>query len=64
VNLQILELLTFPEDSVGRIMTTEFISFRKEQTVTNATKKIRSMAGKRIPVSYRLEERHGKEVLP
>ncbi|MBA2882195.1 magnesium transporter [Desulfosalsimonas propionicica] len=49
---QIQELLTYPEDSVGRLMTTDFLSFHKEVTAREAVEKIRSLARKRLPASY------------
>ncbi|MFP4533481.1 MAG: magnesium transporter [Desulfobacterales bacterium] len=49
---QVQELLTYPEDSVGRLMTTDFLSFHKEVTAREAIEKIRSLARKRIPASY------------
>jgi len=48
----IREQLTFPEDSVGRMMTTRFIAFKADTTVKSATNRIRSLAKKRIPTSY------------
>jgi magnesium transporter len=49
---QIRELLTYPENSVGRIMTTDFLSFHKDVTAHEAVEKIRSLAQKRFPASY------------
>ena len=50
---EIRDLLTYPEDSVGRIMTTRFFSFRKDTKVRDAINKIRSMAKQRkTPASY------------
>lgn len=49
---QIRELLTYPENSVGRIMTTDFLSFHKDVTAQEAIEKIRSLAQKRFPASY------------
>lgn len=49
---QIRDLLTYPEDSVGRIMTTDFLSFHKDVTAHEAIEKIRSLARKRFPASY------------
>lgn len=48
----IREQLTFPEGSVGRLMTTRFISFKAATTVKSATNRIRGLAKKRIPTSY------------
>jgi magnesium transporter len=49
---EISELLTYPEDSVGRIMTTQFLSFHKDVTCQDAVEKIRSLAQKRGAFSY------------
>ena len=49
---EISELLTYPEDSVGRIMTTQFLSFHKDVTCQEAVEKIRSLAQKRGSFSY------------
>jgi len=49
---QILELLEYPEDSIGRIMTTDFLTFNKDILAEDAIDKIRSMAKKRLPLSY------------
>jgi magnesium transporter len=49
---QIKELLTYPEDSMGRLMTTNFLSFHKDVTAYEAVEKIRSLAKARFPSSY------------
>jgi len=49
---QIRELLTYPEDSVGRIMTTDFLSFHQELSAQAAIDKIRAFGPKRFPASY------------
>ncbi len=49
---QIRELLEYPEDSVGRIMTTDFLSFGKDVLAQEAIEKIRLLAKKRYPLSY------------
>ena len=49
---QVREFLTYPENSVGRIMTTEVLSFYKGTSVNDAIEKIRSLAKKRFPASY------------
>jgi magnesium transporter len=49
---QIRELLEYPEDSVGRIMTPDFLSFNKNMRAQEAINKIRSLAQKRFPMSY------------
>ena len=49
---QVKELLTYPEDSMGRLMTTKFLSFHKNITVHEAIERIRSQAKKNFPKSY------------
>jgi magnesium transporter len=50
---EIGELLSYPEGSVGRIMTTDFLSFNKTVTVQEAIGRIRLLSKqKRIPASY------------
>jgi len=49
---QIRELLTYPEESVGRIMTTDFLSFHKALSAQEAIDKIRAFGPKRFPASY------------
>ena len=41
---QIRELLDYPEDSIGRTMTTDFIALKKNSTALDAIEKIRSLA--------------------
>lgn len=48
----IRELLEYPEGSVGRTMTSEFLSFSKTMQAQEAIDKIRSLAKKRFPSSY------------
>lgn len=48
---QIRELFEYPEGSVGRIMTPEFITFHRLTTVEEAIDSIRSMAKRRFPAS-------------
>jgi len=48
----IQEQLTYPEGSVGRMMTTNFLSFRTDATVQEAVQIIRQLAPKRYPASY------------
>jgi len=48
----IQEQLSYPEGSVGRMMTTNFLSFRMEATVHDAVQIIRQLAPKRYPASY------------
>jgi len=49
---QVRELLDYPEDSIGRIMTTDFIALRMDSRAEEAIDKIRSLAKKRFPASY------------
>ena len=48
----IRELLEYPEGSVGRTMTSEYLSFNKNLQAHEAVDKIRSLAKKRFPSSY------------
>ncbi|MCO6436661.1 MAG: magnesium transporter [Phycisphaerae bacterium] len=45
------ELLVYPEDSVGRIMMTDYLSFRESDTVLDAIRKIRQLASRQFPAS-------------
>ncbi len=49
---QIRELLTYPERSVGRIITTDFMSFASDVLVQDAIETIRALSKKRGPASY------------
>lgn len=49
---QIQELLAYPENSVGRIMTTDFIAFHTDIKVEDAIQKIRWLAHTKDPHSY------------
>lgn len=49
---EIKELLTYPEDSAGRIMTTDFLAFHTDTKVRDATQRIRTLAHKKAPASY------------
>lgn len=49
---QIREALEYPEGSVGRIMTIDFLKFHKDVSVEEATEEIRLLAKKRFPQSY------------
>lgn len=46
------ELLSFPENSAGRIMTTEFLAFRADVKVKDAVRRIRTLARRNAPASY------------
>ena len=49
---QIREMLEYPEDSVGRLMTTDFLRFHKGESAQEAIEKIRTLAKRRFPLSY------------
>jgi len=49
---QVQEHLTYPEDSVGRLMNTQFMAFRKNLKVQEVIERIRDLAQKRYPSSY------------
>jgi len=49
---EIREQLEYPEGSVGRTMTTDFLSFRRNLQAHEAIDKIRALAQKRYPSSY------------
>jgi len=49
---EIQEHLTYPEDSVGRLMSTNFLAVRTDLTVAEAIERIRQLAQKRFPASY------------
>jgi len=49
---QIKDVLAYPEDSVGRLMTTSFLCFHLELKAREAIEKIRSLARSRYPASY------------
>ena len=52
VEKQIRELLEYPEGSVGRVVSTDFLSFDKNVIAKDAIRKIRSLSKKRLSVSY------------
>ncbi len=49
---EIQELLTYPEDSAGRIMKTDFIALHQEIRVKESIQKIRELASKGFAGSY------------
>lgn len=60
------EHLTYPEGSVGRIMSTSFLAFRTDMGVGEAIERIRQLAQKRYPASYAYvvdEQEHLKGVM-
>jgi magnesium transporter len=52
VEKQIMDLLEYPEGSVGRIVTTDYLSFDKSVTAKDAISRIRSLSRKSRPASY------------
>ena len=58
---EIRDLLEYPQGSVGRIMTSDFMAFGKLTLARDAIAKIRSLAKKHTPASYTYvvdDERH------
>ena len=49
---QFREVLTYPEDSIGRLMSTDFLSFNKDIQVGKVVEKIRALTKRRYPSSY------------
>jgi len=49
---QLQELLTYPEDSAGRIMTTDMMAFHTDIKVRDAIQKIRALAIKSPTITY------------
>ncbi len=49
---QVRELLEYPEGSIGRSMTTDFVALKKDIQAEEAIDKIRLLAKKRFPSSY------------
>ncbi len=49
---QVRDLLEYPNGSVGRIMTSDFLSFRKDVLARDAIARIRALSKKRVPMSY------------
>ena len=49
---QIRELLDYPEGSIGRTMTTDFVALKKGYSAEEAIEKIRALAKKQYPSSY------------
>lgn len=46
------EILSYPKESAGRMMHTDFLSFRREMKVKEVILKLRAMAKKSIPATY------------
>lgn len=49
---EVQEQLTYPVDSVGRIMSTQFLAFHESMNAEDAVRKIRSLAQHGMPSSY------------
>lgn len=49
---KVRDYLEYPEGSVGRFMTTDFLSFNHSISVREAVGKIRSLAKRQFPLSY------------
>ncbi len=52
VKRQIQELLTYPENSAGRILSTEFVAFHADMKVKDAIQKIRDLASRNVATTY------------
>lgn len=52
IEKQVRELLEYPEGSVGRVVTLDYLSFEKNVTAKDAIRKIRSLSRKHRPLSY------------
>ncbi|MFA6434818.1 MAG: magnesium transporter [Elusimicrobiales bacterium] len=46
------EILAYPEESAGRMMHTDFLSFRKDLKVKEVIQKLRQVAKKHMPAAY------------
>ncbi len=57
------ELLAYPEDSAGRIMTSEFVAFHKDTRVKDAVARIRSLARKNAPINYNYVVDDGSQLM-
>lgn len=49
---QIRKLITYPEDTAGRMMTPNFFAFHADMKVGEAIQKLRSLAQKKAPLNY------------
>lgn len=49
---EVRELLTYPQDSAGRLMSTDFLAIRQDVKVREAIQRIRTLARKKYPASY------------
>ena len=59
---EVRELLTYPDGSIGRIMTTEYLTFKRDDRAGDVIQKLRKMAHeKSTPASYAyvIDDDHG-----
>jgi len=49
---QVQELLVYPENSAGRIMSTDVLAFHSDVRVRDAIQRIRTLAGRHAPATY------------
>jgi magnesium transporter len=52
LKVQVSELLDYPEGSIGRTMTVDFVALNHDNRVEEAIEKIRLLAKRRFPFSY------------
>ncbi len=52
IEKKVRELLEYPEGSVGRVVSVDYLSFDKNVKAKDAIRNIRSLSKKRLPVSY------------
>lgn len=52
LKIQLHDLLNYPDDSVGRMMTTEWLAVRKNLKVSDTIARIRALIRKGVPSSY------------
>src|SRR3990172_9087306 len=57
------ELLTYPEQSAGRMMSTDVLALRQDIKVKEAMQRIRNMAVKKTPYSYTYVVDDGRHLL-
>ena len=59
----IRELLTYPHNSAGRLMSTDVLALRKDLKVSEAIQRIRSLAVRKTPYSYSYVVDNDKKLL-
>lgn len=52
IKQQIREALSYPEESIGRIMSADFVSFDQQMTVRAAIERVRALVKRGFPASY------------